>query len=793
MKLYIPTSSRNFNCIFSEESISPRSFYGERGFGYSKWHRTDENPYENLIVLYDELKRFDRPDEGFDDYPLVIEVTLSDNDVREQFRQDKSGAFLFDGTIYLNPVSTGIIFFDERQRDIVLSKAEGSLETKLVSIYKKRLRIERPVGQYLVPDVPDAELNRDELERSIRVNKVKGFIYGYHAGALLSVSKDQGYKVKTAQTLLDLASAIHGSMDKKPTPQQRRQLQSVVLQDSSLAHLLVSRTTLDSATVSALIDEIVYQCKWEPSSDSPDKRVFSLYSMILNPSSQEQAIAFLTDEINGILSPTGSKIALERASDIVISLDNTISLPVLVNNLEGKEVAELWVNGVLADNKYQGSIASYRLDLATELTKAVRDNVYKDQWENSSARSYLNALRRNLNGEEFTEKWNDGVLSALASVLMKGDTWDGLRLFLISKGIQDQTMSFAFYGILNGFANLPKDFTNILLNQKDRSSLWRLLNTTVYEAVNGFGIKAVVDPESQPLKKNKGLGGMLKDVVGSITNAIMPKDDAVNEPNEEDVITSGAEPIDIDDIGDLPPDDLPEGDLPESTSEEDMPESISEQPQLSASDKAALGESVSKTNESNRHKYSELWEFCALRVEETTAKKKDDFIRHYSEHIDRVFERNNSLSGIKNGIKAIPSPRGMKEPWTKVLKSILTRIDELEKDESTKRIQLDLMSQPTLWSSLVEDTEVVNYVDYILQDSPIRQLIVSNFKRFHKNYQPGGYYAKRNDSRRNSDVIDHFYRWCISDSNKFERIDPTPENKAELQKVVDFLKNRYPD
>lgn len=643
--------------------------------------------------MYEELKGFDRPNEGYDDYPLVIEVTLSDNDVRDQFRQEKSGAFLYDGTIYLNPVSTGIVFFDERQRDIVLSKAEGSLETKLVNIYKKKFRIERPVGQYVVPDVPDAELNRDELERSIRVNKVKGFIYGYHVGALLSVSKDQGYKVKTTQTLLDLASAIHGSMDRKPTPQQRRQLQSVVLQDSSLAHLLISRTTLDAATVSALIDEIVYQCKWEPSSDSPDKRVFSLYSMILNPSSQEQAIAFLTDEINGILSPTRSKIALERASDIVISLDNRISLPVLIDNPEGKEVAELWVNGVLADNKYQGSIASYRLDLATELTKAVRDNVYKDQWEYSSARTYLNALRRNLNGEEFTEKWNDGVLSALASVLMKGDTWDGLRLFLISKGIQDQTMSFAFYGMLNGFANLPKDFTNILLNQKDRSSLWRLLNTTVYEAVNGFGIKAVVEPESQPTKKNKGLGGVLKDVVGSITNAIMPKGDAVNEPNEEDVITGGTLPVDIDAIGDLPPDDNSSVDLSGDSVEE--VKSASEEA-YTAPVKQIDSDKSSFDNPIAEHPYSDLWDQIQLIIEENKpVQKREAYMRYYSSEVDRVFETKRALVAIRNGIDAIPIECAS-TAWKNAKKAILKLIKERENEEAS----VFHLSNPTVIESL---------------------------------------------------------------------------------------------
>ena len=96
----------------------------------------------------------------------------------------------------------------------------------LLSMGKEHLYVwEMTSGNYVAPQVPDAELNKDELAKSVRINKVKGFIYGYHIGNLLSVSKEQGFRVKTTQTLLDLASAVYGSIDKKPTPQQKLQLQ----------------------------------------------------------------------------------------------------------------------------------------------------------------------------------------------------------------------------------------------------------------------------------------------------------------------------------------------------------------------------------------------------------------------------------------------------------------------------------------------------------------------------------------------------------------------------------------
>lgn len=701
MRLYIPTCSRNFNCLFSEESISPKSFYGERGFGYSKWHSIPENPYENLIVLYDELKYFERPNEGFDDYPLVIEVCLDDKEVEDLFRKDKSGTYLYDGTLYFNPKTTGFVFFSEQHKDIVLSKAEGSLETKLVRIYNKKIRVERASGNYVAPQVPDAELNKDELAKSVRINKIKGFIYGYHIGNLLSVSKEQGFRVKTTQTLLDLASAVYGSIDKKPTPQQKLQLQQTVLQESSLARLLLDKTNLDANSVASIIDEVFNQCRWQPASNSPDRGVFNLYSMILSPKTQEQAINYLTSEIHRILDPAGTRIRPESAKDIAILPKNVIEVPVLAGRPEDKAVAELWINGELADNKYKGSLASYRLDLATELTKSVRDNVYKDGWENSSAKPFLNALRRNLNGEEFTEKWSEDVLSALAAVLMKGDTWDGLRLFLISKGIQNQAMSFAFYGIVNGFANLPKDFTNILLNYRDNKTLWELLNSAVYEAVNGFGMKAIVEAPTQPQKKGKGIDSLLKGAVESVAGVFSAKEDSDIVSKEEGSLTKTEPIMNLDEMDDMPPDDYPASGQQASSEEEDMPDfekgkEISIPKTVFSTE--SVGEEQATTGQSlEGHPYTELWDKVLQIVDEEAPKKKEiqEYKSTYPAAVDRVFERNNTLVAIRNGIENIPASCAT-SAWNKAKGKIRKLIKQKEDDEYS----VFRMANPTVIESL---------------------------------------------------------------------------------------------
>ena len=61
MKLYIPTTSLNFNNILSTESISPKGFYASRGFGYSRWFSIPENNLDGAILLYESPAELVRP------------------------------------------------------------------------------------------------------------------------------------------------------------------------------------------------------------------------------------------------------------------------------------------------------------------------------------------------------------------------------------------------------------------------------------------------------------------------------------------------------------------------------------------------------------------------------------------------------------------------------------------------------------------------------------------------------------------------------------------------------------
>lgn len=132
-KLYIPTSTLNFNNIMSSESISPASFYELRGFGYSRFKKVDPNPLDNRIILYEEFPSFEIDDKVLENYPLVVEIDTKF--IQEDVIKKYNEIYYSEETIYLNPFTTKFIFRNNQERLSTISKAEPSIEAKMVPLY----------------------------------------------------------------------------------------------------------------------------------------------------------------------------------------------------------------------------------------------------------------------------------------------------------------------------------------------------------------------------------------------------------------------------------------------------------------------------------------------------------------------------------------------------------------------------------------------------------------------------------------------------------------------------------
>lgn len=101
-------------------------------------------------------------------------------------------------------------------------------------------------------------------------------------------------------------------------------------------------------------------------------------------------------------------------------------------------------------------------------------------------------------GEMFTQPWADGVLSSITAVIMKGGNWEGLFRFMVSKGMCDYRYAFGLYGALNGFANLTRDFTDILFASENKQYTWNVYKE-IHRQLTGVELSTMVLEEHIPL------------------------------------------------------------------------------------------------------------------------------------------------------------------------------------------------------------------------------------------------------------------------------------------------------
>lgn len=400
-KLYIPTSTFNFNNILSSESISPKAFYEHRRFGYSRWLEIPENHIENVILLYDKPVGFSRPSSDIEDHPLLIEICIE-----EEFPQSVQGVFYSDHTIYLSPWRTRFIFFSEQDKRITLSLSDSSLETKLIRLYQKGFCVEKPAMIKFPKIELNVGLNQEKIEYDYRVNKLKGLLYGYYIGALLSSTPEVIRTVNLLQELQDIFFSVLSTEDRSFTTFQKERVNLVFaeLQEDLKIQIRKARKRLEP-----FAEEIIVT----------DKSLNKISNVHLNENREEC-------------------------------------------------LAIAWINEVLLLKNYNGKISSFKEKISDEVTTKAKE-IYKEDWEGSSAKSLLNQMRKYVRGQENTFQWNNLLISSMTAVIAKGDDWEQLLTFMQSKYMFDYRLAFAFWGELNGFANLTRDFTDNFFTIDDRN------------------------------------------------------------------------------------------------------------------------------------------------------------------------------------------------------------------------------------------------------------------------------------------------------------------------------------
>lgn len=492
-KLYIPTSTCNFNNILSSESISPKAFYALRKFGYYRWTNIPENDNDNVILLYEEPFAFSRPKSDTEDHPMLVEIETD-----EEFPQTRvKGVRYSDHTIYLVRRCTHFVFFNEQDMRTTLSMSETSAETKLVDLYKRQIYIRNFQRRTQQQNIKvETGLNAAEKEKDIRINKMKGLLYGYYIGAYLSTPKEITERHKRLAELRNIFGAVVSSEGRHPTGVQQKRMEAIFFEIKKENPAFEALTQYCHDNMDAILD-FEFRCI---RSGVSYPNYFDADEIIRELSTEEEAkkaSSWLRNEEKKLAKDEQNKRKplSVNANELIVKDDALSDISTaLLQDEDEKKLVKAWVNNIFILPKYNKNIASFKNDLAIEITRKAREIFGDAKWENSDMKIWLNNMRRYINGEDGKIEWGNPLVASITSVLLKGDDIDNLLAFMRSKSISDYRIAFAFYGMLHGFANLTRDFTDNLYTYKDDKYISEVY-IAIYEQTQGKPFPQSSSPE----------------------------------------------------------------------------------------------------------------------------------------------------------------------------------------------------------------------------------------------------------------------------------------------------------
>jgi len=415
--LYIPTTTLNFNNIFSTETISPAGFYVDRGFGYRFFERVPPSPFNNVILLYDRYPLFDIQDDGRDHYPMVFRIqssSVSMDALSPISGQNRVSGFSFPKTLYLNPASVEVYFRTEKEMSIALTKAEPSLTTKMIHQYEKKFLVfEQDDLEAFEWDPQCINEIQDQRDKNIReyqqqdrcIDRLKGFSYGYILGACKSITSAE-------------ASIRSWNRDS----------------ENSLSSFLNNPASGFAEDHKNIIRDAFRE--YMTSCQDPEK------AFMFNPSQHDSI------KLNNML--------IERVSPKERAPKTAPSLITLVNSY-------------CLNCDLSGQFSDEKMKIATDIGMAIREIVGSKKWDGSEHRKYINALLNNVkSGSKFDFKSYDHLaMQSIAAFILKGDNLENLEDFLIANGVGDLRLAFALWGAMFGFSKIPKTQYDLLFLDND--------------------------------------------------------------------------------------------------------------------------------------------------------------------------------------------------------------------------------------------------------------------------------------------------------------------------------------
>lgn len=823
MKLYIPTCTLNFNNIFATASISPKMFYAKRQFGNKRFYDVEPNSQDSFITLYSRIPYFEI-DTDLENFPMVIEVETDDYP-SEQFvkagNRDGIDCFVSNQTIYLNPFHCFIIFFDYSAMQSTLTKAQQSLENKYALLYQNNMQVKRVSKRNWFGKIKDAFIDKEEdyffwdnsyvanynvtqnsnYSEDFVIDRIRGFVYCYAIGDQLSTSPQIGKLKSLARRMRNTLSAIVNSPDHHPTPTQDDSITNDInefnhiysqIDDISKANREIISSNLKGEELGLSKEQVVQCLKLNGVFDAFCKRLnlrreynaFDLMSCIDNfsPESYDQVIRNLQLAVNRVELLDAQNRAKKAFPEMFSVSGLKVSIIEQFKKKFYEELVNSLIQGSYIDLMAQNGITDNEPLGLAYCGGAILKRIMGEQWNGSNQSRYINNLLSHLQSNEAFNLFSEQseVLCSFAAFCQKGDNIDRLSEYLIQQGFSNYKLAYGLYGATRGFASLPKTFTKSLIDGDKKylsdfiCSLYKqLFSVTLSEPELPKESEATVTVESK-------IGATILQNINKVED---------KEKKQEQIVRAVSETAKLETAVQSPRafmyilDSIPNAKRTKAYKNllaADF-ENDNGQYDIESFRRRIYGIVGQKDLKTHREKIDYAIELEALRDNpEAFLKILDNFLSPN----DRAYKRIQSLlQSSFDSYESIMQPQQRIKEQTSgtYQRSIFEQTNEHE-TSSTQSI-----------SSIIYDDFAVERLRLIPEVQSVVSEICSMFKSFQQSYRFGYYYQNPNQYRRNnSDVIDHFCKWCLSDKNK-KHLERNPENSRMMDAVKSRLMTLYPD
>lgn len=533
-KLYIPTSSLNFNNIMSSESISPWSFYEMRGYGYKHFEKVELNSLDNTTLLYEEFPDFSIDDREFENFAMVIEI--STESCNAAITGVAEGVYECHETIYLNPFNTAVYF--NRKTELVSTRAKSnpSIEAKFANLYKGCLKVASSSikRRKYKSDIDILDFfDRAAFEKDVRINKLKGFVYSYIIAANKSCSDDVALLKMHCRQLLNTLSAATTAPNGYTQSDAIERLYAHLKYDIDKIEGIKSKvdSIMKEKSEQYQIPNLIDLIRQEGLYESWNIKIKNTYGLKANVSLSKYVANIGTDRLQAldeyeqyldkiVSFYSGQKALLPCTMVPRINRDTIIATPE-----DDKKFIVHLLNMYLKESIDKDKFLSNRYEYARKGGALFRDAL-GEKWENSDERRYVNALLKNLN--EYTafdiNSSNNQTLKSFAAFFQKGDVEvRKLEDYLTTTGIGDYRLAFSLWGIVFGFADMPKTYTSSLFdspNQEYVEDVYKL----IFKSLFGKDLVGSICPYVEPKDDEpKGIFGRFIEGVADMVRPLMGK------------------------------------------------------------------------------------------------------------------------------------------------------------------------------------------------------------------------------------------------------------------------------